>query len=219
MDINQYSELESLLLSKTYNSPTEFNEYGEMKNGVFDSTQLKSEKGATLFDFIKMIDKITSLTMKDIDVEFIPDEGKVIYLSNDQKLDKPLITYKLKERKPKGELKPRFRENFIENKDPELVRVGEIYGQKFKCLIQFDIFANTYELSEQILNRFEDMMLSYAGYFKRNGISEIVFQQQYTDDSIKSMRQTLSIRSICYYVEIEKITVIMRESIKDINII
>ena len=46
----------------------------------------------------------------------------------------------------------------------------------------------------------------------------IIFDKQYTDNNFELMRQTLSIRNICYYVEIEKLTVIMRESIKTIDI-
>ena len=171
-----------------------------------------------MFDFIRMIDKIVTLTMKDLNVEFIPDEGKIVYLSNDQKLEHPIITYKIKERKAKGELKPRFRENFIEDKKDLNSRIGEIYGQKFKCKLQFNIFASEYRLAEKVMEKFEEMMIIYAGYFKKNGVGEIIFDKQYTDDNFELMRQTLSIRNICYYVEIEKLTVIMRESIKTIDI-
>ena len=62
------------------------------------------------------------------------------------------------------------------------------------------------------------MRITYPGYCKKNGVGEIIFDKQYTDDNFEEMRQTLSIRNICYYVEIEKLTVIMRESIKTIDI-
>ena len=67
------------------------------------------------------------------------------------------------------------------------------------------------------MERFEDLMITYAGYFKKNGVAELLFDQQYTDQSFETMRQTLSIRNISYYVEVEKLTVIMRESIKAIE--
>lgn len=213
-----YANLEQMLENHENNiSSIKFNERNEMRNGVHDSRTLKADKSATLFDFIKMIDKLVTLTMKDLEVNFIPDEGKTVYLSNDQRLDTPMITYKLKERKPKGELKPRFRENFKESKNGIESRVGEVYGQKFKCHIQFDIFASVYEVAEQVMERFEELMITYAGYFKKNGIAEIIFDKQFTDETFESMRQTLSIRSISYYVEVEKLTVIMRESIKGIE--
>lgn len=213
-----YSDLESMLIRHSENMSTmHYNEYKKMENGVHDSQILTADKSASLFDFIKMIDKLVSITMKDLEVKFIPDEGKVVYLSNDQRLDTPIITYKLISRKPKGEIKPRFRENFRESKDGSTGRVGEIYGQKFKCHVQFNIFASVYEVAEQVMERFEELMITYAGYFKKNGVAELLFDQQYTDQSFEAMRQTLSIRNISYYVEVEKLTVIMRESIKAIE--
>lgn len=213
-----YSDFEDLLNQHAENmEKMEYNEYGDMKNGVFDSRILKADKTASLFDFIKMIDKIITLTMKDLEVEFIPDEGKTLYLSSDFSVDHPIITYKVLSRMPKGEIKPRFREGFSRSLASPEEEVGEIYGQKFKCHLQFDIFASEYTVAEQVMERFEDMMITYAGYFKRNGVAELLFDQQFTDSHFESMRQTLSIRNISYYVEIEKLTVIMRENIKDIE--
>lgn len=213
-----YSDFENMLLKYSDNmNNMQFNEFNEIKNGVHDSRILKAEKSASLFDFIKMIDKLVTITMKDLDVQFIPDEGKIVYLSNDQPLNKPFITYKLISRKPKGEIKPRFREDFKESKNGETGRVGEIYGQKFKCHVQFNIFASVYEVAEQVMERFEELMITYAGYFKKNGVAELLFDQQFTDQTFETMRQTLSIRNISYYVEVEKLTVIMRESIKAIE--
>ena len=67
------------------------------------------------------------------------------------------------------------------------------------------------------MERFEELMITYAGYFKKNGVAELLFDQQFTDQTFETMRQTLSIRNISYYVEVEKLTVIMRESIKAIE--
>lgn len=212
-------DLQSLLENNESNwEQISYNRFNNIEKGVFDSKQLKASKSASMFDFIRMIDEIITKTMSDLEVEFIPDEGKTVYLSNDQRLDHPIITYKIKERKAKTELKPRFRENFIEDKDDLNSRIGEVYGQKFKCYLQFNIFGSEYKLTEKVMEQFEEMMIVYAGYFKKNGVAEIIFDKQYTDDYFESMRQTLSIRNLCYYVEIEKLTVIMRESIKTIDI-
>lgn len=212
---NHY-DLEELLSNDNNNLSTV-----EITNERSDSKkrdQLKANKSATMFDFIEMIDKIVTLTMKDLNVKFIPDEGKIVYLANDLKLEFPIIAYKVKERKTKKEIKPRLRENFVEDKNDPTSRVGEIYGQKFICHLQFNIFASEYKMAEEIMSRFEEMMIIYAGYFKQNGVAELFFDNQYTDDSFKSIRQTLSVRNICYYVEIEKLTVIMKEVIKEIDI-
>lgn len=181
------------------------------------SKMLTASKSATLFDFIKMVDKLITLTMKDDKVKFIPDEGKPVELKSEKGFDHPIIAYKLIERKPKDELKPRYREGFVEEDSHGDGRVGEIYGQKFQCHVQFDIYASKYDEVESIMEHFEDMMITYAGYFKKNGVAELLFDKQLTDSSYEIARQTLSVRNVRYYVEIEKLTVIMNESIKTID--
>lgn len=179
-----------------------------------------AEKSASLFDLMKMINKLVTLTMSDLSVEFIPDEGRVLMLNVNQQLDHPTITYKLINREPKTELKPRQRQVInekTENQEDE--RIGEVYGQKFKCLVQFNIFASVYTTAEEVMERFEELMFTYAGYFKKNGISEILFQKQLNDQSFDTFRQTISVRNVQYYTEVEKLTVLFREKIKDIEII
>jgi hypothetical protein len=61
------------------------------------------------------------------------------------------------------------------------------------------------------------MMFSYTGYFKRNGIAELFFENQFTDEHYDIFRQTLSIRNLQYYVETEKLHVIFKEKIKEIE--
>ena len=68
----------------------------------------KSIKGASLYDFIKMLDNLLKLTMPQ--VKFIPDEGKVMSLDAMTNFDQPVITYQVINRKPKKEIKPRVRE-------------------------------------------------------------------------------------------------------------
>ena len=131
----------------------------EIKNKEFTSKLLKADKAATMNDFITMVDKIVTKTLSEYKVEFMPDEGKIVYLSNDEKLDHPVITYKLLDRKPKGELKPRIRESFCEEANGDS-RVGEIYGQKFKCHIEFNVFASEYKMCNKIVDKFEDITVS-----------------------------------------------------------
>ncbi|MDY6153165.1 MAG: hypothetical protein SPI06_07120 [Terrisporobacter sp.] len=175
----------------------------------------KSDKGASLFDFIKMLDKIITLSMKN--VSFVPDEGKTLALDSMKNMDKPLITYKVNKREIKDELKPRVRQEIEELDENNEKRTGDVYGQRFKCEIQFNIFSTTYEQAEDIMEEFETLMISFAGYFKRNGVAEIFFKQHITDDAYVKFRETFSVRNLIYYVEIEKLTVIFKEKIKEIE--
>ena len=212
-------ELEYLLDKKSdVISERKYTKYGDIKGGINDNgAQLTADKSATLFDFIKMIDKVVELTMGDKGVTFIPDEGTSQYLSNDMPIDKAVISYKLIDRSPKGELKPRVRQAFNDI-DPSGNKIsGEIYGQKFKCHLQFNIAASVYTKAEEVMSMFEDAMFTYAGFFKKNGVAELLFDKQLTDGDFTLARQSLSIRNLRYYVEIEKLTVIVRENIKAIE--
>jgi len=165
-----------------------------------------------------MIQKIVSLTLKESKTELIPDDGKDLLLEEmDFHIDHPYITYKTIRRVSKGEKKPRFRES-IKGVGNDEGKVGQIYGQKFESLIQFNIIASTYKEAETIMQDFEESMFNYTGFFKKNGISEIIFDSQLTDDSYDSYRKTLSIRNIRYYVEVEKLYVLFKEKIKAVEI-
>jgi len=178
----------------------------------------KSDKGCTLFDCISMIATLVELTMPN--VKFEPDEGKIMTLDAMQHFDVPLITYEVIERETKKELKPRMREEVVElDVESNEERIGEVWGQKFKCLVQFNIFASVYKDAEQVMEKFEETIIKHAGFLKRNGVAEIFFDKHLTDSHFDTMRETLSIRNLRYYVEIEKLTVMFKEKINQIEII
>ena len=174
--------------------------------------RLKSDKSATMYDLIRMINKLVEIRMGD-SVKFMPNEAQKITLDAMKNFDTPIITYKTISREPDLEIKARIRETFKDN----VGRVGEVAGQNYKCYVQFDIFATKYDQAEQIMNDFEELISNHTGYLKRNGVRQIIFHKQITDDFYANVRETLSIRNLVYYVEIEKNTVIIKERIKEIE--
>lgn len=177
-----------------------------------------AESNATISDLIKMIHKLLTITMPD--VQFIPDDGRVINLDPQEKIDRPFITYKVISRTPKGEIKPRLRQEIREvSDDKNAERLGEIYGQKFITVLQFNIFASVYDTADEVMEKFEEQMLIYAGYFKQKGISEMLFKQQLTDSYYDTFRQTASVRNIQYTVETEKLIVQFKEKIRNVEIL
>lgn len=182
------------------------------------SVRQKANKSASLYDFIKMVSQLVELTMPN--VRFEPDEGKVITLDAMKDFDCPVITYQIINRKPKKEIKARIRESIVENiDDKDDQRKGEIYGQKFECLVQFNIFASVYNDAEQVMESFEEIIIKHSGFLKKNGVAEILFDEHTTDSHFDTLRETLSIRNLRYYVEIEKLTVMFKEKIKEIEIL
>lgn len=181
---------------------------------------LKANKSATLFDFIKMVGKVISTGTDEEKIEFVFDEGKRLTNDPSEKIEHPFITYKIISRQPMLELKPRERESTInesvdKSKDG---RQGRIYGQKFKCLVQFNIIASEYTAADRVMNIFEDLIFSYTHFFKKNGVSEILFENHLTDKDYDIYRQDLSVRNLVYYVEIEKLYVMFDSDIEDISI-
>lgn len=182
------------------------------------SVRQKANKSASLYDFIKMVSQLVELTMPN--VRFEPDEGKIITLDAMKDFDCPVITYQIINRKPKKEIKARIRESIVENiDDKDDQRKGEIYGQKFECLVQFNIFASVYNDAEQVMESFEEIIIKHSGFLKKNGVAEILFDEHITDSHFDTLRETLSIRNLRYYVEIEKLTVMFKEKIKEIEIL
>lgn len=185
---------------------------------VVDEKPQKADKNASLDNFIEMIAKLVSKTMDN--VIFKPDEGARIIVDPDLKLDKAYVTFDVIDRKPELELKPRIRETFVEKDDKgnETGRYGNVYGQVHKCVIQFNVFAAEYKTANAVMNNFEDMMFAYSHFLKRNGVRELYFQRHFTDYNYNTFRQTTSVRSLWYYVELEKLNVIYEGEITDITI-
>lgn len=185
-----------------------------------DSSIQKADRSANMTDLLKMINKLVILTMKDLNVEFLADDKRNDIIRADVQVDRNYITYLVKSRTPKGELKPRIREEISEStpRDSE-GRLGEVYGQKFATVIQFNCMASDSMKAEEIMERFEQMIQTYTGYIKKNGIAEILFKEQITDENYSILRQNLSVRNIRYYVETERLTVIFKEKIKEVEVI
>ena len=214
--MTQYNELEDLLQSR-YEKNRVSNLYpaGDVRASV---TPLSTAaKNATVEDFISMVTKLSNKALKSLNVEFYPDEGATI-ADPEKKLEKTAILYRVIERKPKNELKMRHSENIEEVVDEKTnkKRLGQIWSQRQDCIIQFDIIASDYATANKVMNSFEDMIFQYSGYFKKNGIAEIYFKKYFTDTSIDRYRQYLSVRSIQYFVEIEKQTTIFNSTLEEI---
>lgn len=197
-----------------------FNRHEKMQKQFFQraiSPVLKADKGADLDDFIGMIAMIVSKALKKHNAIFIPDEGKIIKDPHDT-LEEPTILYKLIERIPLKELKPRPMEEITENEGDETnCRHGMVYGYRQKCILQFDIVASDCITANQVMNTFEEAMFTYTGFFKSKGINEMHFLKHFTDKNLDNYRQDLSIRSLQYYVEIQKLITVFESTIDDIN--
>lgn len=207
-------DLENLLKNQEYAYDL-FNENKPLQSN--EIKKQKANKGADIFDLIKMIASLTKIQLKNCIFE--PDEGKIITLDSMKAINKPVITYSVKSEVPL-EIKPRLREE-IEDLD-ELnneKRLGQVWGQKFQCILQFNIMSSVYKETEEVMKIFEELIFNHTGYFKQNGVAEIVFHKRFTDSDFSNLRETLSVRNLQYEVTIEKLIVSFADKIKNIELL
>lgn len=209
------NDFESLLLEKDNIFKKEEIKLEKKCQPFTAKNMLRAEKSASLSDFIAMVGLVVEYTMEDLDVVFVPDENKKNFIEPDVPFNKCYITYKVISRKPKKEYKPIVREEIFEGCDGQ-DRPGLVKSIRFDCKVQFNIFASEYKLANKVMDTFEELMISYAGHLKKQGVVDLFFTDQHTDSEYNTFRETMSVRNLEYYVEIEKMMVIFNEKIKDI---
>lgn len=162
-----------------------------------------SKANINLFEFIKQLQSICDVVMPG--VQFIPDDKKGIYIQPNAKIDTPFISYKTKSRRSFKERKLMERHEFLEKTDESIeARIGTLFAQRFKCYVQFNIFASGYNIVEEVMDKFEDVIIDYASAFKEAGLVEIFFEEQIEDEKYDSYRQIASVRNLIFFVLFEK---------------
>ena len=167
----------------------------------------QADKNCDLDDLFAMINKLVVKALKKDNVEFNPDEGARFVVDQQVPINHPIIQFDVISYEPKLELKPRIINQFIEESDDKndrWKRHGQVWSQRFKCVIQFNIIGSDYITANKVMRDFEELMFRYSGYFKQQGVAEIVFKSRFSDKNYDYYRQNLSVRSLQYYVEIER---------------
>ena len=167
----------------------------------------QADKNCDLDDLFAMINKLVVKALKKDNVEFNPDEGARFVVDQQVPINHPIIQFDVISYEPKLELKPRVINQFIEESDDKndrWKRHGQVWSQRFKCVIQFNIIGSDYITANKVMRNFEELMFRYSGYFKQQGVAEIVFKSRFSDKNYDYYRQNLSVRSLQYYVEIER---------------
>lgn len=167
----------------------------------------QADKNCDLDDLFAMINKLVVKALKKDNVEFNPDEGARFVVDQQVPINHPIIQFDVISYEPKLELKPRVINQFIEESDDKndrWKRHGQVWSQRFKCVIQFNIIGSDYITANKVMRDFEELMFRYSGYFKQQGVAEIVFKSRFSDKNYDYYRQNLSVRSLQYYIEIER---------------
>jgi hypothetical protein len=93
-----------------------------------------------------------------------------------------------------------------------------IYRQWFDNIVEFNFYAKTNLEARRIMSRFETLMTAYCGFLKRQGISEILFLREVPPKMSMNYIEGIPMRSIMYYVKLERIQVVRNSTIKRIDV-
>ena len=209
---DRMSELEILLNRDTFF----FNKGVVDESKSYNTNNLQKAKGnASLLDFMDMVALIVENTMDDLGVTFMTDERAYLFKEDPlEQMNHPMITFIVlsREHTEGTAYKPRFMEEITGDDG----RPGIIYNERFTNMVQFNIIASEYRIAWNVMERFEDLMISYAETIRGNGIIEYFMYKQYSDDFYDSFRNTFTVLNLVYRVDTETLRVIFKENINDI---
>lgn len=134
-------------------------------------------------------------------------------------VDFPTITYRIVHRKlSEGfkDLKPRprgtIRHPYMEGEYIEL------YGQMFEVSVEFCVYSLSAEEADELVMELEEFLQTYAGFFKKNGVQEILFHSQGEDEVLTEGRVGAAKRKLLYTMRFEKLIVRFLNEIQQIAV-
>lgn len=93
-----------------------------------------------------------------------------------------------------------------------------IYRQWFDCVVEFNFWGRNTLEARQIMNKFEGLIGVYAGYLKRQGISEIFFLKEIPPTLSTKYVSGIPMRSLMYYIKLERIHCVRLSLLKKIDV-
>jgi hypothetical protein len=210
-------DLERLLNAHEFFEDSSSIKLQSIKESAAISNELMRANGnASLLDFLEMVSLIINNTMDDLHVKCMPDEKAYVTKEDPvEAINHPIVTFKVTDRRHKESYgyKPKLIE---EIKIEDLEKSAFVYSERYTSLVQFNIMACEYRIAWEVMERIEEALISYAETIKGNGIVEYYFNRQFADKYYDTFRNTLTVLSLEYCVETEKLRVIFKENIKDI---
>lgn len=93
-----------------------------------------------------------------------------------------------------------------------------VYRQWFDSIVEFNFYGRTNREARQLQKKFENLLLVYTGYLKRQGVSEMFFEKEVSPKSSLNYDESTPMRCIYYYIRFESIMPIRQSLINSINV-
>ncbi|MCD7910959.1 hypothetical protein KC480_05395 [Bacillus velezensis] len=206
--------LKQELREEEINSSIEKKNHRDNRGPLLDAyvdNRLRSDKPITFLGFIDDLRRLWKAAGK---------RGEIIRKRPlKENSNMPVITFSLKKRtlnEQFKDIKPRFRGTI--NHPYINGEYVELYGQIFDLLIEFSIYSSSAEEADELVIEFEEFLQLYAGYFKKNGVQEILFFEQGEDDVVEEQRVDTPSRNLLYKMRFEKIIIKLLNDIQQISV-
>ncbi len=200
--------------------------------------RLKADSGASINDFFALVKAAWDITQEenwrmyfeakerpnnDPESNARPIQFYEAYPANsDINPELPIITYMMVRKQPMEagkERKPRIME-FVDDPEDPSIQIA-IAGQRFDCTVIFEIWADTNHEAQRIADAFEAFMTTYIGLFKRRGVMDIWYQEQYINKgtgALPTYMESKRGRAIVYCVTIQQLTSYSVQAIEKISV-
>jgi hypothetical protein len=131
----------------------------------------------------------------------------------------PYIVFHLVSREPNKELTP-LKKRFFETM-PDTLYEGhhvEVWRKWYDCRVDFLCYARTDREARYWTNKLEAFIDTYAGYFKENGMSELIFLGEGEAGRTRIQTGNLAVRTLRYLVRVEEIRIVRGKLLEDLSI-
>lgn len=162
-------------------------------------------------DFADLIRKIIELT--DNDITFI-SQYDFLQLKD---FSYPIITYDVNSRDKSvyTGIKPHTEKFNVVNDNNEHCTK---YNIMYEYNIEFDIYGATDKQANEVMSYFEKLLTVYTGYLKSVGVSEFFFLKQIPSKASVNYTKDIPMKSIIWYLRLEKIWLIEESKLKSIYV-
>lgn len=161
---------------------------------------------------INDIDDLASLIKKILNVAWGDDWGEITpefsTSDNISEATLPKIVYDINYRETTEGMskKPTLYKNVLEVVDGKPTGDSfNIYRQFFDTVIEFNFFGNTMLEARKLMHDFEEIISTYTGLIKKQGLSELVFLNELPGENSVKYISGVPMKSSVYYARFEKI--------------
>jgi hypothetical protein len=158
-----------------------------------------------------------------LDAAWGPDWGElgeeVTNLNDPENVKLPQVIFHLVSRVPNEKLTPLKKKFYETFPDPDYPGYNvEIWRKWYDCKVAFHCYARTNREARHLANKLEAFLDTYTGYFKEQGLSELVFLGEDEPERTRLSGGLLPVRTLLYLARVEEVHVVRGKLLEDITI-